>query len=85
MGRFFLTAALACLLAPGVAAAEPTLPPGFQESVAITGLVQPMVVRFSPDGRVFVAEKSGLIKVFDGLGDPTPSTYADLRTQVYDY
>jgi glucose/arabinose dehydrogenase/PKD repeat protein len=85
MRRFVLTAALACLLAPGVAAAAPTLPPGFQESVAITGLVQPMVVRFSPDGRVFVAEKSGLVKVFDNLGDPTPSTYADLRTQVYDY
>jgi uncharacterized repeat protein (TIGR01451 family) len=83
--RFFLTAALACLLTPGVALAAPTLPPGFQESVAITGLVQPTVVRFSPDGRVFVAEKSGLIKVFDSLGDPTPSTYADLRTQVYDY
>ena len=85
MRRFVLTAALACLLAPGVASAEPTLPPGFHESVAITGLVQPMVVRFSPDGRVFVAEKSGLIKVFDSLADPTPSTYADLRTQVYDY
>ncbi|HXV32614.1 MAG TPA: PQQ-dependent sugar dehydrogenase [Gaiellaceae bacterium] len=68
-----------------MASAEPILPPGFQESVAITGLVQPMVVRFSPDGRVFVAEKSGLIKVFDDLDDPTPSTYADLRTQVYDY
>ena len=53
--------------------------------MAITGLVQPMVVRFSPDGRVFVAEKSGLIKVFDNLDDPTPSIYADLRTQVYDY
>ena len=85
MRRFFLTAALACLLAPGVASAETTLPPGFQESVAITGLVQPMVVRFSPDGRVFVAEKSGLIKVFDNLDDSTASIYADLRTQVYDY
>ena len=78
-------AAFVCLLAPGVASAAPTLPPGFQESVAITGLVQPMVVRFSPDGRVFVAEKSGLVKVFEDLDDPTPSTYADLRVQVHDY
>ena len=53
--------------------------------VGITGLVQPTVVRFSPDGRVFVAEKGGLIKVFDDLDDPTPSTYADLRIQVHDY
>ena len=85
MWRFLFTAALVCLLAPGVASAAPTLPPGFQESVAITGLVRPMVVRFSPDGRVLVAEKSGLIKVFDDLDDPTPSTYADLRVQVHDY
>jgi glucose/arabinose dehydrogenase len=42
-------------------------------------------VRFSPDGRVFVAEKSGLIKVFDGLGDTTPTTFADLRTKVHNY
>ena len=28
---------------------------------------------FSPDGRVFVAEKSGLIKVFDSLDDTTPT------------
>ena len=33
-----------------------TLPPGFQESVVISGLTQPTAVRFSPDGRVFVAE-----------------------------
>ena len=32
-----------------------------------SGLVNPTVVRFASDGRVFVAEKSGLIKVFDNL------------------
>ncbi len=39
-------------------------------------------MRFAPDGRVFVAEKPGAIKVFDGLGDTTPTTFANLRTQV---
>ena len=29
-------------------------------------------MRFSPDGRVFVAEKSGIIKVFDRSTTPTP-------------
>ena len=43
------------------------------------------MVRFSPDGRVFVAEKSGLIKVFDNLSDTTPTTFADLRTNVYNF
>ena len=31
------------------------------------------------DGRVFVAEKSGIIKVFDNLSDPTPTTFTDLH------
>ena len=59
--------------------------PGFQETTAFGGLTQPTAVRFSPDGRVFVAEKSGLIKVFDGLGDATPTTFADLRTKVHNF
>jgi uncharacterized repeat protein (TIGR01451 family) len=59
--------------------------PGFQDAIVISGLTYPTVVRFSPDGRVFVAEKSGLIKVFDGLSDATPETFADLRTNVHNF
>ena len=73
------------LLAPVPAAGGATLPPGFQEEVALTGLTNPTVVRFSPDGRVFVAEKSGLVKVYDSLADTSPSTYADLRTKVHNF
>lgn len=62
-----------------------TLPSGFQDSVVVSGLTQPTTVAFSPDGRIFVAEKSGLIKVFAGPGDDTPTTFADLRTSVYNY
>ena len=43
-----------------------------------------MAVRFAADGRVFVAEKSGVIKVFDDLNDPTATVYADLRNKVHD-
>ena len=46
-----------------------TLPTGFQETTVISGLTNPTVVRFSSDGRVFVAEKRGVIKVFDSLTD----------------
>jgi uncharacterized repeat protein (TIGR01451 family) len=67
-----------------VAAAE-TVPTSFQESVVLSGLTNPTALRFSPDGRVFVAEKSGLIKVFDGLSDPTPTIFADLRTNVHNF
>src|ERR687896_2258281 len=67
------------------AAPAATLPPGFQESTAFSGLTNPTVVRFASDGRVFVAEKSGLIKVFDNLSDPTPALFADLSTNVYNF
>ena len=53
--------------------------------MVISGLTNPTVVRFASDGRVFVAEKSGLIKVFDSLADPTPTVFADLRTNVHNF
>ena len=61
------------------------LPPGFQESVAFSGLDHPTALRFSPDGRIFVAEKNGRIKVFDNLADTTPTLFADLSTNVYNF
>jgi glucose/arabinose dehydrogenase len=66
-------------------AATAVVPSGFSDEVAFSGLTFPTSVRFSPDGRVFVAEKSGLVKVFDGLDDTTPTEVVDLRTQVDDY
>ena len=77
-----LTALMAATAPPARAA---TLPSGFQESVVFSGLTNPTVVRFASDGRVFVAEKSGLIKVFDGLGDTTPTIFADLRTNAHNF
>lgn len=78
-----LAVALSLAIAPPALAAEPSLPSGFRDTVAIEGLEEPTVVRFAPDGRVFVAEKSGEILVYDNLSDATPSLFADLRTKVY--
>ena len=61
------------------------LPAGFQETVVFSGLVNPTNVQFAADGRVFVAEKRGTIKVFDNLTDTTPTTFADLRVNVHDF
>jgi PKD repeat protein/glucose/arabinose dehydrogenase len=66
-------------------ASATTLPSGFQETTVISGLTNPTAVRFSPDGRVFVAEKRGIVKVFDSITDTTPEIYADLRTKVHSY
>jgi glucose/arabinose dehydrogenase/PKD repeat protein len=48
-------------------------------------MTEPTDVAFAPDGRVFVSEKSGLIKVFSSLNATTPTIAADLRTQVYNF
>ena len=78
---------LAAALILGAAAASATTyrQPGFSETVVFSGLVEPTAVRFLPDGRVLVAEKSGLLKIFDNLADPTPAVVADLRMQVHNF
>jgi glucose/arabinose dehydrogenase len=85
LGAAVLAAILLVLVRSYSADAAPTLPSGFQERVAFDGLTNPTTVQFSKDGRVFVAEKSGLIKVFDNLSDTTPTTFADLRTNVHNF
>jgi glucose/arabinose dehydrogenase/PKD repeat protein len=70
------------------AAPNPTPPSGFAVETVLGGhgeLANPNAVAFAADGSVFVAQKNGIIKRFDGLDDPTPQTFADLRTEVYDY
>ncbi len=56
--------------------------PGFQETTVFSGLEGPTAVRFAPDGRIFVAQKPGGIRVFDGPSDTTPTTVANLRPKV---
>src|SRR5262245_12641913 len=83
-----MTALVASVVVVGIAAqpaAAATLPPGFQEEIVFSGLTEPTALRFSPDGRVFVAEKSGLVKVFDNLTGTTPTVFVDLRTQVHNF
>ncbi|MEV3978275.1 LamG-like jellyroll fold domain-containing protein [Nonomuraea sp. NPDC049758] len=77
------------LITTGLAIVAPppaqALPGSFQRQVVFSGLTNPTNIEFASDGRVFVAEKSGLIKVFDSLTDTTPTIYADLRTQVHNF
>ena len=88
-GSIFSTIRIAAafiVLAGAAAAARAATPPqGFQETVVFTGLSNPTQVRFLPDGRVLVAEKSGLIKMFASLTATTPTIVADLRTNVHNF
>ncbi len=63
------------------------LPIGFNEVAIFNDLTFPVAVRFSPDGRVFVAEKSGIVKVFDNIfaGSANPHVVIDLGPQVHDF
>ena len=50
----------------------------------ISGLTEPTDIAFAPDGRLFVAEKSGIIKAFPSVTS-APIVVADLRGEVHDY
>jgi glucose/arabinose dehydrogenase len=76
--------AIAAAWSPAAADAV-TLQPGFTESVVFSGMTEPTDVAFAPDGRVFVSEKSGLIKTFANLNATSSTISADLRTQVYNF
>ncbi|MDR2988193.1 MAG: PQQ-dependent sugar dehydrogenase [Nocardiopsaceae bacterium] len=78
-------AAVMSLAGPGSNAVASVLPSGFRDTVALSGLTDPTAVQFSPDGRVFVAQKNGVIKVFPSLTDKTPVTFADLSWEVDNY
>ena len=66
----FLTL-LALLTATSASAA--TLPAGFTERGVATGLASPTAMEFAPDGRLFVAEQGGRLRVIkNGALLPTP-------------
>ncbi len=85
--RVAVAIALACMAVGAVPAASSalTLPPGFEQTTVISGLNEPTDVEVAPGGRVFVAEKSGFIRTYDSLSDPTAHTFADLRTKVHNF
>jgi glucose/arabinose dehydrogenase len=67
------------------AADASVLPSGFRDTVVLSGMNSPTVVQFAPDGRIFVGQKNGVIKVFSSLTDTTPVTFANLSGEVDNY
>jgi glucose/arabinose dehydrogenase len=59
--------------------AEP-LPPGFTQSQVVSGLTDPMDMKFAPDGRLFVAEQAGKLRVLNSDGNL--ATFLDISTRV---
>lgn len=54
-------------------ASTSALPTGFEETLYAGGLAAPTAMEFAPDGRLFVAEQSGRVRIIkDGVQLPTP-------------
>ncbi len=64
-------------------AAELYVAEPFEDTVVLFGLDNPTAVRIAPDGRVFVAEKRGVIKLYESLENPSAEVFADLTENVY--
>ncbi len=68
--------------APQIQAA--TLPPGYEDLLVTGGLTSPTTFSFVSDGRIFIAEKRGVVKVFkDGRLLQTP--LIDIQDRVNDF
>src|SRR5688572_7454147 len=73
----------AMLAAVGTNAQAAVLPAGFAEQIVFSGLSQPSNIEFANDGRIFVAERGGVVKYFDNLADTTPTVFANLSANVH--
>ncbi|HZI13954.1 MAG TPA: PQQ-dependent sugar dehydrogenase [Myxococcus sp.] len=67
--------------AAGTKAAATALPEGFTSEVVAGGLQYPTAFAHLPDGRMLIAEKAGVVRLFkDGVLQPVP--FIDLRERV---
>lgn len=75
-----LTAAPSLVLAQDVTT-QATLPAGFSEATLASGLASPTAMALAPDGRIFVAEQPGRIRVVKN-GALLPAPFVDLTANV---
>jgi glucose/arabinose dehydrogenase len=77
-----LLASVAALLALAIGPAQGavTLPAGFTQSPVVGGLTGPTDMEFAPDGRLFVAEEAGKVRILKP--DGTLATFLDISSKV---
>jgi glucose/arabinose dehydrogenase len=61
-----------------------TYPPGFSEAVITGGLNFPTAFAFFPDGRIVIAEKAGVVRIFKN-GRLLATPFVDVSDRVNDY
>ena len=73
---------LAVLVSLGAATARPaTLPTGFAETLLVSGLSSPTAMAFAPDGRLFVCEQGGRLRVVKN-GSLLPAPFVTLSVDA---
>ena len=76
-----LASVLAALVFPASdARGDATVPANFAHSRVVGGLVNPTAIDFAPDGRLFVAEQRGVLRVLKA--DGTLTTFLDISDNV---
>jgi glucose/arabinose dehydrogenase/PKD repeat protein len=65
------------------AAVAATLPTGYEERTVASGLTAPTAVDWAPDGRMFVAEKAGRVRVVTASGTLVTNPLLDISSHVH--
>lgn len=68
---------------PAAAQGGFNLPYGFIQEGVVMGLTLPTSFALAPDGRIFIAEKAGRVRVYQG-GELLPDPFIDMTTEVND-
>ena len=63
-------------------AADARVPPDFEDVPIVSGLTAPTAVAWAPDGRMFVAEKAGRVRVVSPDGVLRPAPLIDISDHV---
>jgi len=71
----------ALMVSTSVASGQPQLPPGFQSVVMSPQLSAPTAMAFAPDGRIFIAQKGGIVRVVQN-GNLLATPFIDLSAEV---
>lgn len=80
--RLLIAAACAAASLAAAPAAAPALPSQFEEVELATGLAKPTAVAFAPDGRMFIAEQVGRVRVREADGTLRADPLVDWRDRV---
>jgi glucose/arabinose dehydrogenase len=75
-----LLASVGALLALALTPARGAVPTGFIQSQVVSGLTGPTDIEFAPDGRLFVAEEAGKVRIVKP--DGTLATFLDISSKV---